>query len=54
MIADYQTFEDFLYAASEQRIISAYKHKKNHLTINNLSELDKAEKELSKITGDQE
>ncbi len=52
MLSEYDSFEDFLIDASRKRLLSAYKHKKMHLTINNLSELSKAEEELNKLVKD--
>tara|TARA_B100001142_G_C14275091_1_gene632509 strand:- start:132 stop:821 length:690 start_codon:yes stop_codon:yes gene_type:complete len=52
MLCEYDSFEDFLIDASERRLLSAYKHRKMHLTINNLSELSKAEEELNKLVKD--
>lgn len=41
------TFEDFLVGATENKLLSAFRHEGIHLTINTLQELEYAEKQIS-------
>jgi len=49
MIQDYYSFEGFLKAISEKRMLNAFKHEGIHITINTLKELSEAEQNIDRI-----
>ena len=49
MIQDYYSFEGFLKAISEKRMLNAFKHEGLHITINTLKELTEAEQNIDRI-----
>jgi len=51
MIFDNDSFENFLLKSAENKFINAYKHYGFHITVNTLSELEDAQKNIKKIIG---
>ena len=48
-LALHETFERFLIVMAQKKQLSAYKHEGHHFTVNNVVELDYAEKNIHKI-----
>lgn len=48
-ITKFATFESFLKVMADKKQLSAYKHEGHHFTVNNVVELDHAEKNIHKI-----